>query len=227
MTAPSSRARATAARRCSTRQHATVRIAGAVEPHEGGVLRPLRRVVGCHGSRPRERRPDRVRRVRHPGVHDGIPRPHAEHEGQQCDELLRSDRGDDVGGREVVDSPPAREPLDDGLAQGRAAGGLRVGVRIRGRGERRTHDGRGRIDGRADGEIDDPVGVGPRALPVRRERVPREVRERQRRAGHYCAPPPSTGIALMSEWSSWMSPTFEAPPGEPKPVSSKNSTLAV
>ena len=87
--------------------------------------------------------------------------------------------------------------------------------------ERMLHDVRDGIDGRPDGEVDDPVGVPRREGLVGREGVPREVGEVQRSHSSWT----TGGRSLIHCGSASTLPTFDAPPGEPS--SSKKSAFAL
>ena len=102
------------------------------------------------------------------------------------------------------------------------------------RGERFLDQRGDRVDGGADREVDDPVGMGAGGVAVRSDLVPGEVREpggdgvaevsaaldhRQRHSS--CS---WGGSASISGWSLSMTPILAAPPGEPR--SSKKCTFA-
>src|SRR6185312_5480304 len=70
-------------------------------------------------------------------------------------------------------------PLDDRLAQRGRPRGERVGVRVSRGDERLTNRGGRRVDGRADGEVDDAARVRPGPLSERDERVPGKVGKRE------------------------------------------------
>jgi len=71
----------------------------------------------------------------------------------------------------------AAEPVQTGLAGVLTADGQRVARSVRGVTQRLLDDLRGRVDGRADREVDDPVRVGPGAGRVLGQAVPGEVAE--------------------------------------------------
>src|SRR5262249_12828619 len=126
---------------------------------------------------------------------------------------------------------PAAQPSRGRLTQPRGAVRLGIPGAVGGRGERLARHRGNRVDGRADGQVGDPVRVSLRELLVRCQPIPREVRQRDQEI-----PPVSGrartqwssacgGSAATTGWSLSILPTFEAPPGDPS--SSKNSTLAL
>ena len=203
------------------REHATVGVAGRVQPHEARLVGPLGRVVGRERTGPGEQRADLVGRVRRSRVHDDVALAEPEHERQQGHELLRAD-GRQHGCRvETRDAAATRVPRDDRLAELGRADGLRVGVRVGREGEGVAHHVGGRVDRRADGQVDDAALVRLRTLSIGRHEVPRIVGKRPERHTQ-CT---WGGSAAMTGWSFGITPILAAPPGEP--MSSKNSTLAL
>ena len=122
----------------------------------------------------------------------------------------------------------ARVPGDDRLAQCGRSRGRRVPVRIVGGAQGGAHHIRGLIDRRPDRQVDDAVGVGTRPLAVGGEGVPGEVGQLE---GHGAVSSRGQcvcgGTAATIGWSPATTPILAAPPGEPMPVSLKNSTLAL
>ena len=124
----------------------------------------------------RKQRAHLVGRVRHLGDHDRVARPQPELGGQPGDELLGADRRQDGVRRQTGDPVTSGQCVDDRAAQRRGARGGGVAGLRRVRGEGLTDDRCHGVDGRADREIDQPVGVcaGPR--PRLGEGVPGEHR---------------------------------------------------
>ena len=109
------------------------------------------------------------------GVDDQVARAETELARQRRHQLLRPDRGQHVLEAEPGHAEPARHPVERGLPGLGQPDGLRVAGRVGRCLQRLLHHARRGVDGGADREVDDPVGVGARGVAVRRQVVPREV----------------------------------------------------
>ena len=183
-------------------------------------------LVRCHELASGEHRPDRVGRVGDP--RDGHPCTgrQAQQSRQRRHELLGPDGRDDrVGGH--LGAQAAREPPRACRAQFRPAGRGGVARCVGGRCQRRLHDLGGGIDGSADREVDDALGMEARELPVGRKDVPGEVGQRvsdPRPSGcAQCSCSCGGTLASRGASKSW-APSLAAPPGDPR--STKNSAFA-
>ena len=225
MTAPSSRARDTARARNSTPCTRPSGIRRAVEPHQPGLVGPVVGLVGGEHGRADDGGADGVARVGE--RRDARPRrPGAGRAGSAAGRRAPSSRWSGARRRRRAVTP-CRRAYQATIAS-RSAGDPAVAgyaVRIVGGAQGGAHHIRGLIDRRADRQVDDAVRVRPRALAVRRRARPTGSRgARAARAPVQCA---CGGSAATIGWSPAMTPILAAPPGEPMPTSSKNSTLAL
>ena len=157
---PRSRAQATTLRRCSTGSTRPVGLDGEFSHSSAGRRGPSAVSLSRpHELAPGQQRADGVGRVRDLGKTTRSPAADPEQRRQPGDELLGADASAARRpGRRYAE--PARQPVGERLTQlGRTR--RRSGSRARPRPgpQRVLHDGRDRIDGRADGEVDDPVRV--------------------------------------------------------------------
>ena len=207
------------------RQDPTARVGRAVEPQQPRRARAERgQGVGGQAVGTGERSAHLVGRVGQGRIADQVTGADAEVHRHRADELLGADDRQHAVEAEAGDPVAAGQPVDR-----RATGGLEADRRGIARGvggvaQGLLHDLGSRVDGRADREVDDAVGVRPRRRGVVGELVPGEVREAAgdrpgRHSSCSCG-----GSAATSAWSASMTPILAAPPGEPR--SSKKWTLA-
>ena len=200
-----------------------VRVGRGVDPDERGA--GGRRLVGVVGGQhlgARDARADLVGRVGGRGDHDRVAGAHAELEREVGDELLGADDRQDVLVPQRHRGPAALHVAPDRLPQG----GRPPHRGVAGPAGRSVGQGadRGlghRVDGRADRQVADAVGVRPGGGPGGRDGVPGEVGQAARQPGAHS---PWGGSASTIGWSASILPILAAPPG--LPIVSKNFTLA-
>ena len=181
------RAQATTSRRWPTPEHPAGGVAGRVQPdqaHPAAAAGPDAR--GCVGGDRRgagQPGADVVGRVGDPGMHDDVAGAEPEQRRQPRHQLLGPDRS--AARRPGRGPAPPRRRANQPATASRSAGGaagLRVagGVGRAGRARPATSC-RGGVDRGADGQVDDPAGVGPGAAARSGgEPVPGEVGQRRR-----------------------------------------------
>ncbi len=223
------------------RKHPPGRVGRRVEPGQPDWLGAgCFRIVGGHGLRPCEPRPDVVGRVGKLRKADGVAGSAAEQRREPGDEFLGADYRQH-GVRVGSDPVPAREPAGSRGTQRRRSPGQRVAGRVRCRRERCLDYGGNGVDRSADRQVSDAVrvrggdrrrGCQPVPWKFRQPRCQRRLhpagllisdRHGQIATGQCSAA--CGGSAATSGWSLPIFPVLEAPPGEPR--SSKNSTLTL
>jgi len=108
---------------------------------------------------------------------DGVARPDAQQRRQPRDQFLRADRGQHRDGIDGDAEAPQQGAGDRGAQRGGTVGGG-VARFVGGRsGQRGPDGGRDRVDRRADGQVDDAVGMRGGEGLVLGEGVPGEVRQ--------------------------------------------------
>ena len=209
------------------RKHPAGRVGRGVDPQQGRRLGAERRQrVGGDTAGAGEGGTDLVRRVGELRPRDEVTRPDPELARQGRHQLLGADERQHAVEAEAGHPVASTQPVDGRLPGRDRADRERVARRVGGSTQRVLDDPRGRVDRRADREVDDPVRVRPGALGVLDQSVPGEVRESSRDAvepaGQWSCS--CGGSAAINGWSWSISPILAAPPGEPR--SSKKWTLA-
>ncbi len=160
------------------RQHPAGRVGRRVDPDQRDAFRADRgEGVGRDRARTGQSGTDLVGRVGELRDHDQVARAEPELGGQRAHELLGADRGQHGVEPETGDAEPTLQPVEARLPGVSPADGDRVAGGVGGFAKRGLHHLGRRVHRRADGQVDDAVLVAARGLGVRREVVPREVRE--------------------------------------------------
>ncbi len=155
-------------------QHLAGGVGGRVEPDQRDPRRVVRgRVVDRDRDAAGEAGARVVGRVGQTREEHLGARLEPEQGGQQRHELLAADAREHLALGELGAEPPGG-PADQGAAQRRRPDGERVARRVGRRAQRVLHQAGGRVDRRADRQVDHPARVGTGLVAVRREPVPRE-----------------------------------------------------
>ena len=219
------RAQLTSLRSVSTGSTAPGRVGRGIQPQQADVAGRGQRAVRAQQLCAGQPGAHLVRRIRQLGDRHRVGAGQPQLERQAGDRLLGADGRDHRLRVQPADLVRAVQPPRVRPAQRQGALRRRVAGEVAAVGERGAHRPRHPVHRRADGQVDQPAGVGGGPFLQIPQLVPGSTagsRDCQSTPTAQCSA--IGGSAATNGSSRWILPTRDAPPGEPS--SSKKSTLA-